>query len=282
MASVRGVWILAGLMLGGCDVVFRLDRIGVSDSPPDAFDPSDALDGGDASQPTNCGADAHDEDGDRVPDACDVCPGIADDQTDSDLDGVGDVCDPSSLSSHEIALFLSFAGNDIWNTVSGNWPRDGESIIYDAVTLDSYGITVFQGAVPAPPFVVEYHFSVDSIEAQGSGFQVILDSDATGRGITCGLQRHESPTIKDVVRSTYAAASVSSETDIATVTTGGYRVVATDDRDDLIRCVASADDSSPGGSTMRGRATPPPAGTLGFRSFRVGAHLHYVAIYKQQ
>lgn len=279
---MRGAWILAGLLFGGCDVVFRIDRIGVSDSMPDALDPSDAPDDSDASQQTSCETDTHDEDGDSVADACDVCPGIADDQTDSDMDGVGDVCDPSSQSKHDIALFLSFAGADIWNTVAGNWPRDGESLVYDAVTLDAYGITVYQGAVPAPPFVVEYHFSVDSIEAQGSGFQVILDSDDMGRGITCGLQRHESPTIKDVVRTTYAMASVSSETDINAVTTGGYRVIATYDRDDLIRCVASADDSSTGGSTMLGLSTPPAAGTLGFRSFRVGAHLHYIAIYKEE
>lgn len=278
---MRGEWIFAGLLLGGCDVVFRIDRL--DESLADAQAPYDASNDGDAPpQQANCETDTHDEDGDGVADACDRCPGIADDGNDSDTDGVGDVCDPSSQSMHEIALFLSFAGTDIWNTVAGNWPRDGESLVYDAVTLDAYGIAVYQGAVPAPPFVVEYHFTVDSIDAQGSGFQLIVDSDDMGRGVTCGLQRHESPTIKDVVRNTYQMAGVSSETDIMPVTTGGYRVVATYDRDDLIRCVVSADDSSTGGSSMLGLSTPPAAGTLGFRSFRVGAHLHYVAIYKQK
>ena len=192
MVGVRGVWILAGLLLGACDIVFRIDRIGVGDGMPDALDASND---GDAQQQAGCETDTHDEDGDGVADACDRCPGIADDQTDSDMDGVGDLCDPSSQAKHDIALFLSFAGNDVWTTVAGNWPRDGESLVYDAVTLDDYGVALYQGAVPAPPFVVEYHFSVDSIQAQGSGFQVILDSDDTGRGVTCGLQRHESPTM---------------------------------------------------------------------------------------
>ncbi len=37
----------------------------------------------------------HDEDGDGIPDACDVCPTVVDlDQADRDGDGVGDACDP--------------------------------------------------------------------------------------------------------------------------------------------------------------------------------------------
>lgn len=35
----------------------------------------------------------HDEDGDAIDDACDVCPQIAGDQLDADGDGVGDACD---------------------------------------------------------------------------------------------------------------------------------------------------------------------------------------------
>jgi hypothetical protein len=45
---------------------------------------------------TPCATPAnHDEDGDGVDDACDVCPHVPDPlQLDSDGDGVGDACDP--------------------------------------------------------------------------------------------------------------------------------------------------------------------------------------------
>ena len=39
----------------------------------------------------------HDEDGDGIDDACDVCPQIADDQRDSDGDAVGDACEAIRL-----------------------------------------------------------------------------------------------------------------------------------------------------------------------------------------
>ena len=51
----------------------------------------------------------HDEDGDGFPDACDRCPGTADDQADADGDGVGDACDPDNASAQRILMFESFA-----------------------------------------------------------------------------------------------------------------------------------------------------------------------------
>ena len=58
-----------------------------------------------------CGT--HDEDGDGVPDACDVCPATADaDQADADGDGVGDACDVDNASAQHIALFESFGAGD--------------------------------------------------------------------------------------------------------------------------------------------------------------------------
>jgi hypothetical protein len=53
---------------------------------------------------------AHDEDGDLIGDACDVCPHVADPaQSDGDGDRVGDACDPNPSESRDhIAFFDPF------------------------------------------------------------------------------------------------------------------------------------------------------------------------------
>jgi hypothetical protein len=264
---VRGEWILCALVASGCDVVWRLDdlREVTTDAPPIAV---------------GCNEASHDEDGDNFGDECDRCPGISDDQADADGDGVGDACDPSSLENHQLALFVSFAADEPWRTVNGNWLRDGDALVYESVTLGVYGVSLYQGAIPEPPFVVEYYFTVDMIEAQGSGLSVLVDSDNAGKAITCGIQRHESP-IQDVVRNTYAQAVVSSETEIMTVVPGGYRVVASYDRTKELRCALSSDSGLTGGATTMPIGTAPPPGALGLRSLRIGTRIHYVAIYKQ-
>jgi hypothetical protein len=75
--------------------------------------------GGDAPVPTCVG---HDEDGDGFPDACDVCPSVADpDQRDlgeimagNAADGVGDACDPRPTLSGDYIAFAAMhaSGND--------------------------------------------------------------------------------------------------------------------------------------------------------------------------
>lgn len=269
MLRASNVWLLGALLAAsGCDVVFRVDRLDprMPDAPPDQV---------------GCEPGAHDEDGDDFGDACDLCPGIPDDQSDLDNDGVGDACDPSATTVDHLALFIPFSdGDQPWRVASGNWVLDGESFVYDSVTLNGYGIAYYEGWVPTPPFVLEYHFDIDVILQQASGMSVLLDSDDMGRGITCDVQRHESP-IRDVIRTTYAVAVLGSETTITSLKPGGYRVTATYDPADEIRCALAADDQSTGGATTLGLPTLPAAGALAVRSFRVGAKVHYIAIYKR-
>jgi hypothetical protein len=57
-----------------------------------------------------CTPVGHDEDGDGIDDACDVCPHVADaDQLDGDGDRVGDACDPDPVTPRQhIVLFDPF------------------------------------------------------------------------------------------------------------------------------------------------------------------------------
>lgn len=274
MMRVRARWLTCALALAGCDVVFRIDQL-----TPSTTDAGSA-DGVDAPPVEPCATGMHDEDRDGFADGCDVCPGIADDQSDADRDGVGDACDPSAASPHEIALFLAFSDDPQgWTVVSGNWVNDGESMVYDAPTQQSYGIMVYQGLMPEPPFTLEYHYKLTAIPDEVSSISVILDSDSAGHGVTCGYVRANSP-LEDLVRSTYTAIAKSAEYIIDPVAIGEYRATVTYDRDTTLGCSIKADDNSTSGAAPLGLSTPPAPGTLGFRSMLLGVRLDYVAIYK--
>lgn len=71
----------------------------------------------------------HDEDGDAIDDACDVCPQLADPaQADSDGDKVGDVCDPApALAKQRVAFFDPFTDPTVarWAlSAPGVWAPD--------------------------------------------------------------------------------------------------------------------------------------------------------------
>ena len=61
-----------------------------------------------------------DHDGDLRGDACDVCPHRADNGADTDLDGVGDACDPRPAQPGDrIAYFEGFYQPCRWTPVIG-------------------------------------------------------------------------------------------------------------------------------------------------------------------
>lgn len=276
---MRGWFSLALVLAGGCDIAFRIDRI----------EPGSPAYSADSGGPLPCeSVTSHDEDRDGVPDACDVCPGIANpDQADhDDSDLVGDACDPDTARADRIALFVSFgdAGAiDTWQLDDGNWFVDADALAYGTPAFGDYGTIEYKLAPPRPPMTIEYHFTLDSIPPmQASVLWVVADLEA-GKGIGCGVRRSPS-TFLDVVRidNPYEPQTKSNEASIAKLVAGtGYRVTMTYDPD-RVRCAVAADDSSSGGATTLDVTAPPSSGALAFESLHVGAHVDYIAIYAAQ
>jgi hypothetical protein len=252
------------LPLYGCDVVWRLDAADEASVDATLF---------------ACDANLHDEDNDDFPDACDRCPGIADDQADQDQDGVGDACDPSSSVMHEIALFVSFSdGSPAWRQHTGSWVQRDDALVYESYAQTTYGVSIYPGIVPEPPYVLEAHVAVDPIEAVVSVLAMAVDTNADGDGVTCGFTRRLSP-LRDVVRTQDVAGTPADEKPIAAITAGGYRLTMSYDRASS-QCAIAADDKSTGGATMVDLDTAPAPGELSFRSLRVGASVQYLTFYK--
>jgi len=257
---------LCALLVAGCDEVWSIDHV-------------DYAGDDDAQANVSCAQDPHDEDCDGFPDASDRCPGVADDQTDADGDGLGDACDPSGTTNERVELFISFADPaQTWNVLAGDWHPHADSYVYSSVAFANSGIARFTGVVPEPPFWIEVHFRVDAIDVQVSQFLVVVDADPAGDGVACGHDRQVNPLV-DRVRATYAHATTGNEIDIMTVAPGEYRVLATYDRTSKIHCTLRADDNSTSGTTMAS-ASPPQPGALAVRSFRIGATVHWIAVYK--
>lgn len=156
------------ILLGGCGRL-SFDAQGTSDGAT-----------GDVARDTGTGctgAVGHDEDGDGVDDACDVCPHLADNQSDADGDRVGDACDPEPANPRQkIVFFDPFVSLAGWTAVTN------ESIDNDAALLRaSTGIrAVHRPYVPQTDY---FEMGVETL-ATGPGTQSLvminLDTGAAG------------------------------------------------------------------------------------------------------
>jgi hypothetical protein len=116
---------LGAAAAAGCNLLLGLDEThlagdgGTADAPPDG--------------PLCVPSTTADEDGDSIPDDCDVCPHVGDfAQTDGDGDGVGDACDPRPGEPDQIVLFDPLSANPNlewaawrggWSSLTGEWSQ---------------------------------------------------------------------------------------------------------------------------------------------------------------
>jgi hypothetical protein len=249
----------AWLLACGCDVVFRIDELPAPDGPP------------------SCGATtSHDEDGDGVPDGCDVCPGIPDPaQMDADNDGVGDACDPDPSSAQHLALFESFAeagAADAWSVQTGTWMFAPDAVVFSS-TQTGYSVLTAKSH-PAPPDVIEVGVTIDNLLAgQGGLFMVFGDTP-----VPCGVLHYvASP---DVVRVEDESSTVNMETDLGAPLHAGQRLRITDAYTPgaSVHCtVTDRDTQASAVAHVMLDAIPPDR--LGFKATTIAVHVEYVAVY---
>jgi thrombospondin type 3 repeat protein len=131
-----------------------------------------------------CTPVGHDEDGDGIDDACDVCPHVADPaQADSDGDGVGDVCDPQpAIPRDTIAFFDPFTGpRPEWGFFGPAVSFDGEHLVFDAAAGEVGGTLVYAEGTD----VFELAGTVDS--AIGGARQIAVGPEHVPASYYCEL-----------------------------------------------------------------------------------------------
>lgn len=114
------------IVVCGCDAVLRLQEVSA---------PADGSGDG-ASGACNPGRDdTMDEDCDGYPDPDDLCPAEADTMpaANADVDGAGDLCDPSAAPGDAIRMFDGFGAAALqnWSATKGTWHPVNGALVND-------------------------------------------------------------------------------------------------------------------------------------------------------
>jgi len=145
----------------------------------------------DDAPPTGHCTNAHDEDGDGIPDGCDNCPTWPNpDQADTtemaDMqfpDGVGDACDlRPARAGDKLVAFYPFASPDEASAFTGTgWTIANDRAIGDTALWESRGH--YQG----DGIYAEIHLATVTWNAVGDSVYVSVDGDGVSSGARCGI-----------------------------------------------------------------------------------------------
>ncbi len=226
-----------------------------------------------------CGT--HDEDGDSVPDACDVCPAIADpDQADADADGVGDACDLDNATAQHIAMFESFgAGTPPGWVATGAalWGVVGDDLrgMYTDIEASAY-VTPLDYAPPIRIIVGYQLLALDA--AAGNRTKSIVDAFefTTVDSQKCGEASPTDHIIGHEVAGTTVEGMAVSYTHGFDV--GAEYVTTMTHTDAEIACTTEIPALGATGTTVVRRAPYRRDGRLGFRLRSAVIAYHYVLV----
>jgi len=132
----------------------------------DATADGGSVDGSAGDSSAACVPVGHDDDGDSVDDACDLCPQRADDGLDSDGDGVGDDCDVSSLGQMRVLFDPFTAQRTDWSLVTGTYT--GDEIRFENLTTSG------GAALVAAPGRETFELTGDLVMGNATGAQVSI------------------------------------------------------------------------------------------------------------
>lgn len=160
-----------------------------------AFDSSQdaaVVAGDDAKQ---CVPVGHDEDGDTVDDACDVCPHLPGPQVDGDGDGVGDACDPNPMEARDHIVFF-----DPFTSERPEWQHNvnsaPHSIMNDSLVVDATGGMLLTGALEPQVLAEDVYILGGHIRTGATGQRQITTVlyNATSGYYYCEINGDDTPT----------------------------------------------------------------------------------------
>lgn len=265
----RMPWVAVAVAAAGCDLVYQLDRPEACPGMPEA---------------------THDEDGDGVPDACDLCPHVASpDQTNSDGDELGDACDTDAASAQCVVAFETFevAPPTSFQTV-GVWDVESDRLVHRAA-IAVHELFILEGEFASP--TVELAGELLSVDARALDQPIVAGvcsavTDLVVEGLPAATisQLVEQPMERPVVHSLRLGAGTPlTVLDEAAMVLGPSPLRAgisfrlrQEPRIDTILTTAEVDGYQ--ASTQMSAATPPVSGPVGVRAYNAAFAVDYVLL----
>ena len=254
--------VVSAVIASGCDEVWDLEYV-----PP----------------PPPCAAPiGHDEDGDGADDACDICPGLSDQQDeDEDDDGVGNACDPTlDVTGDSKLRFFAFAApsdRDHWGT-NPDWVVDADAFVHVDLTPSDGSFVAMIDTPPAPPFEVQIAVTIDAADrTMADHVQIYADNAAK---IGCTFVHGGPPgnsNFWDTVPASVARLEISGAYNAGTSYVARMTFTATEVKCRIDGQTATND---PLTGTVIAAVPNPPAGILAVNTFNTQLHFDWLMIYK--